>query len=211
MKPALTLLWPTVAAGIDVAAPEGVNEALVAGVRKVVDHTRVPGFDLHFASTALDHVPLLRRFGDAEAVEWWLHQVQQMVRAVLRDGFGSEPDCDLEIAATALIARDGDRVPAHRHSGHHFTVVYYPHVDASSGDRLNNGALSMIDDRAWRYRWQNRNPAFRDGAAFRIHPRTGLLVAFPGYVLHETDTYRGPGERVSIAACVDVKMEREYR
>lgn len=211
MKPAITLLWPAVVAGIDLAAPAGVNAALVDGVRKVVEHTRIPGLDYHFASSILDHIPLLKRFGDHDAVAWWLGQVTDMVMATLRKGYMSEPDCDLDMVGHCLIARDGDRIPAHRHPGHHFTVVYYPHVDRpEQADRLNDGAMSLIDDRPWKHLFMNRNPAFQDGAAFRIHPRTGLLTAFPAYILHETNTYRGPGERVTLTANVDVRMEREY-
>lgn len=211
MKPTVMLVWPAVVAGIDLDAPSGVNQLLVDAVRKVVARTRVPHSDLHFMSSRLDHLPLLIEHGDKTAVEWWLQAVKDMVRSVMRRGFMCEPACELDIEANVLIARDGDRVPAHRHAAHHFTVVYYPHVDKPGDDgRLNDGALSLIDDRGWRHRFANRNPAFRDGAAFRIHPRTGLMTAFPGYVMHETNAYRGPGERVSIAACVDVRMEREY-
>ena len=212
MNPAVTLLWPAVVAGADLEAPPGINDQLVDGIKNVVARTRVPGSDLHFVSSRLDHLPMLLELGAPGAVDWWLNAVKQMVRSILHRGFACQSQIDLEVAATVLVARDGDRLPAHRHPGHHFTVVYYPRVDQQAEpDRLNDGALALVDDRAWRYRWQNRNPAFRDGAAFRIHPRTGLMTAFPGYVLHETNVYRGPGERVSIAACVDVKMEREYQ
>lgn len=211
MNPAVSYLWPTVVAGLDIAAPAGVNAALVDAVRKVAEHTKVPGSDLHYTSTVIDHIPLLRRFGDNEAVNWWLAQVSDMAMAVVRKGYGTELDCDLQFSGHGIIAKAGDRLPAHRHQPCHFVVTYYPYVDRPTvQDRLNDGALSLIDDRSWNHLFRNRNPAFQDGSAFRIHPRAGLMVCFPGYVMHETNTYPGPGERVTLTATVTIRMEREY-
>ena len=211
MKPALTMLWPTIVSGVDLRAPHGVNAALVEVARKVVAETRVATHDYHFASSLLDHLPTMKAVGDMVAIDWWLSSVSELVRATVRDAFHSSPDCDLEFVGHCMIASAGDRIPAHRHASHDFTVVYYPHVDQSEkDDRLNDGALCLIDERSWRYLFKNRNPRFVDGSSFRIHPRTGLMICFPGYVLHDTNVYPGQGVRVTLTAQVKLVMEREY-
>jgi len=211
VKPAFSMLWPSIVAGSDLVAPDGVNASLHEMARKVVEHTRVCDHDYHFVSSRLDHTPLIRRFGNEDAVNWWLGSVSDMVLSTIKLAYMAEPDCDIDYACLCAIARAGDRIPAHRHSNSHFTVVYYPHVDRpEKQDRLNDGALSLINDKPTQHLFKNRNPTFQDGSAFRIHPRTGLMVLFPGYVLHETNTYPGPGERVTITTNVTIRMEREY-
>jgi hypothetical protein len=211
VTPALTMLWPTIVSGVDLKAPDGVNAALVEAARKVVADTRINGRDYHFVSSTLDHLPMLKATGNENAIDWWLSNVEQLVRSTIRDAFHSNPSCTLELVGHCMIAKSGDRIPAHRHASHDFTVVYYPHVDAPiREDRLNDGALCLIDERSWRYLFRNRNHRFRDGSAFRIHPHTGLMACFPGYVLHDTNVYPGPGFRVTLTAQVKLVMEREY-
>jgi hypothetical protein len=213
LKPSVTYLWPSIAAGVDLQAPPGVNDELARSVREVVARTRVPGFEqMHFASTHNDHVELLREHASEAAVEWWLGAVSSMFFATIEQAFHARLDCKLEMTGHVMVARDGDRVPAHRHSSHDLTILYYPHVDMPErNDRLNTGALVMTDDRGVRHIWRNRNPAFHDQLAFRIHPRTGLMVAFTAHTLHETDVYRGPGERIVMAINARANMERQYQ
>jgi hypothetical protein len=212
LKPSVTYLWPSIAAGVDLQAPPGVNDELARSAREVFAMTRVPGFEqMHFASTHNDHVPLLREHASKAAVDWWLESVSLMFFATVEQAFSNRLSCPLEMTGHIMVARDGDRVPAHRHSSHDLTILYYPHVDPPQlNDRLNAGALVMTDDRGCRHIWKNRNPAFHDHLAFRIHPRTGLMVAFTAHAMHETDVYRGPGERIVMAVNARALMEREY-
>ncbi len=110
MKPSVTYLWPSIAAGVDLQAPPGVNDELARSAREVFAMTRVPGFEqMHFASTHNDHVPLLREHASKAAVDWWLESVSLMFFATVEQAFSNRLSCPLEMTGHIMVARDGDR------------------------------------------------------------------------------------------------------
>jgi uncharacterized protein (TIGR02466 family) len=99
------------------------------------------------------------------------------------------------LSAWANVSRDGDYNVPHVHETA-WSVVYYvcvPDVCVESG----SGGLELIDPRP-AAALPNMAGAFFATRRL-IRPQPGLMVLFPGSVMHFVHPFRGEGERISIA------------
>lgn len=84
----------------------------------------------------------------------------------------------LRVHAWANVMRKGAYVLAHRHGEAVWSGVYY--VDAGDGA---GGGVQFA----------------KGGASCTLEPQRGLLLIFPGDLLHDVGEYRGDGVRISVA------------
>lgn len=112
----------------------------------------------------------------------------------------------LSSEAWANVTRAGDYAKAHVHPSSNFAVVYY--VDAGDpevrapGARATSGTLELLDPR-------NRPEMFftpgvipTDTVSFA--PKTGMMLAFPSWLYHFVNPYKGERPRISLACNVSV-------
>ena len=101
----------------------------------------------------------------------------------------------------ANINRSGHANEFHSHPGSFWSGVYY--VD--DGGAEGGGELEFMDPRGPGPAMYAPQLAFAMpgglsvGANETVPPRTGRLVLFPAWLLHQVRPYRGGGERISIA------------
>lgn len=91
-------------------------------------------------------------------------------------GVTAEP---MRMHAWANVLRNGGHHLAHRHGEAWWSGVYY----VAAGDRTCGGAITFA----------------KGGNCETITPQDGLMLLFPGALLHSVATYSGVAPRVSIA------------
>jgi hypothetical protein len=114
---------------------------------------------------------------------------------------------DLRIRGWINIYRPGQNIRAHHHPGVHLTAVYY--LDDGYGNKppggdatRTPGALLFHDPRGPRPWFGETAGDPADGAdapVFALVPRTGMLVVFPGWLVHETVPHDGPRRRIVLS------------
>ena len=109
---------------------------------------------------------------------------------------------DFAISAWANISRAGDYNVPHVHETA-WSVVYYVQVPAGCND-TGAGCLELIDPRPASAAPDIPGRFFATRRMFV--PRPGLMVLFPGPVMHFVHPFRGEGERISVAC--DIEVER---
>ncbi|HEX2886110.1 TIGR02466 family protein [Vineibacter terrae] len=99
--------------------------------------------------------------------------------------------------AWANVNRDGHYNRLHLHPGEHWSGVYY--VDAGQPDPAiaNNGVIEFLDPRPTARAMPI--PGFKFDRGISVVPASGMLLLFPSWLDHWVSSYRGPGERISIA------------
>jgi uncharacterized protein (TIGR02466 family) len=105
-------------------------------------------------------------------------------------------------AAWANVNRSGNYNTPHVHAGIHWAVVYYVAVGEAEPGYPQNGQLELRDPRPAAV--YGRLPGFMFGRAITIDPKPGLMVAFPAWLEHWVHPFHGSGERISIAANVEI-------
>jgi len=205
------LAWPTVVTIDRVALTDRVNENLVAAALLVEERTRIAGDSRHFASAVDNHADVFPGQFRADLGALWT-AVQAAIRSYLSQNYGLDTLYRLTWSLSVLVAREGDRVPAHAHPQRDLFAVYYPHVDTpkQAPTGMNGGELRFIDTRGWGRKWTNRNPVLFDKAYLSIPPARGTLVIAPSYALHETNGFSGVGLRVTYGFFINLDMTREY-
>jgi Putative 2OG-Fe(II) oxygenase len=88
----------------------------------------------------------------------------------------------------------GQNIPGHHHSGVHLTASYYPQAGEPKTNDPEEGALIFLDPRGAATTFDAVGPKFS------IRPQAGMLVMFPGYLVHETGPYNGETMRIAISA-----------
>lgn len=110
----------------------------------------------------------------------------------------------------ANVNRRGDANEFHSHPGSYWSAVYYVDDGGIGGDRSLGGELEFMDPRGPGPAMYAPSLAFATpgglsvGVNETIPPKTGRLVMFPAFVLHQVRPYRGDAQRVSIALNLSV-------
>ncbi len=104
----------------------------------------------------------------------------------------------------ANINRTGHGNEFHSHPGSFWSAVYYVDDGGIDADPALGGELEFMDPRGPGPAMYAPHLAFGSaglsvGANETIRPRTGRMVMFPAWVLHQVRPYRGTAERISIA------------
>lgn len=107
----------------------------------------------------------------------------------------------LELSGWPMVQPYGHGVPAHHHIGSHLTGIYYCDVPAVRADApiKNSGHLILHDPRAANRDWEPVGARSREFKYFEVAVETGLLVIFPGYVMHSVQPWFGDAPRVCYA------------
>lgn len=133
------------------------------------------------------------------------------VRDYLGRVYGAEEAAPrLEIAGWPMVQPYGHAVPAHHHVGSHLTAIYYCAVPPVRADTPipNSGHLILHDPRAANRDWEPRGTLAREFKYFEVAVETGLLVIFPGYVMHSVQPWFGAAPRVCYA--MNIMVHRAY-
>jgi uncharacterized protein (TIGR02466 family) len=105
----------------------------------------------------------------------------------------------------ANINRAGHANEFHSHPGSFWSGVYYVDDGGISADPSLGGELEFMDPRGPGPAMYAPHLAFAMpgglsvGANETVPPRTGRMVMFPAWLLHQVRPYRGTRERVSVA------------
>lgn len=105
----------------------------------------------------------------------------------------------------ANVSRSGHGNECHSHPGAYWSGVYYVDDGGIDADTSLGGELEFMDPRG-------PLPAMNAphlgvampgglsaGATERVRPKSGRLVMFPAWVMHQVRPYRGSAQRISIA------------
>lgn len=136
-------------------------------------------------------------------------EVIDMARAVAnhmtRDRAGNSVRPAWIVTAWANVNGPGDSNFCHYHPGSFWSGAYYVDDGGTVADPALGGGFEMLDPRgaapamlapSLTYAGEGGLAA---GATETIEPRPGLLFLFPSWLHHQVRTYRGSGERISIA------------
>jgi uncharacterized protein (TIGR02466 family) len=103
----------------------------------------------------------------------------------------------------ANINRSGHGNEYHCHRGAYWSGVYYVDDGGIAADPMLGGELEFMDPRGPipTMLAPHLGVAMRGGqsAGERVTPKTGRLVMFPSWIMHQVRPYRGTAERISIA------------
>lgn len=168
----------------EAAASPGVQRSNVGGWHSPPDLTlrKGPPFE-----------PLMRRLAGeiAATVEELAHARGQIGR--LAHGYG--------IHAWAMVLGPGDYITPHDHAEAHFSAVYYIDAgDAPPGSQ--SGRIVFHSPRSTMIPGLDLFPS-----EFSVQPESGMMIVFPGHLLHYVHPYRGQRPRV----CVSLNARLEPR
>jgi len=105
----------------------------------------------------------------------------------------------------ANVNRSGHGNEYHSHPGAYWSGVYYVDDGGISADPSLGGELEFMDPRGPAPAMNAPHLAYAmpgglsAGATERVRPRTGRLVLFPAWMMHQVRPYHGTAERISIA------------
>lgn len=99
---------------------------------------------------------------------------------------------DIGGAAWAMVMREGDHSTPHHHAEAHWAGVYV--VDPGEVGPGRAGHLTLLDPRAGAWEPLGLCPSHQD-----IKPVAGLLLYFPGWLMHHVHPNRGSGPRVTVS------------
>jgi hypothetical protein len=184
-----TLLWPTQVSVMRFAAVRDLNRELVALMESAgywTSHYK-PGGDLWRYEDDWPALATLRQMF-TEAAARWLRQAGLPVRAIER-----------QRAWTYRYAA-GEYVDVHDHANVHLAAVYYIEVPAAVANAAkhslrtpNEGGHLVFHD--CRRGISDIVREFGQKPFHSIRPQEGMLVTFPGYLLHQVKPFLGPGMR----------------
>ena len=104
----------------------------------------------------------------------------------------------------ANINRSGHGNEFHSHPGSFWSAVYYVDDGGIDADPALGGELEFMDPRGpgpamYAPQLAFGNAGLSVGANETVRPRSGRLVMFPAWLLHQVRPYRGAAQRISIA------------
>ena len=104
----------------------------------------------------------------------------------------------------ANINRTGHGNEFHSHPGSFWSAVYYVDDGGIDADPALGGELEFMDPRGpgpamYAPQLAFGNAGLSVGANETVRPRSGRLVMFPAWLLHQVRPYRGAAQRISIA------------
>ena len=103
----------------------------------------------------------------------------------------------------ANINRSGHGNEFHSHPGSFWSGVYYVDDGGIAADPSLGGELEFLDPRGsmplMNAPHLRMSGSLSAGATERVQPRSGRMVIFPAWLLHQVRPYRGNVERISIA------------
>jgi len=114
----------------------------------------------------------------------------------------------LTISGWPMVQPYGQYVPAHHHIGSHLAVCYYVDVPPIESDppMERSGALMLHDPRPSNRDWEPSGKN-RELKYFMIDVAEGLLVIFPGYLMHSVHPWYGKGDRVMYAMNINLHKD----
>ena len=104
----------------------------------------------------------------------------------------------------ANVNRTGHANEFHSHPGSFWSAVYYVDDGGIDADPALGGELEFMDPRGpgpamYAPQLAYGSAGLSVGANETVRPRTGRLVMFPAWLLHQVRPYRGAAQRISIA------------
>jgi len=126
-------------------------------------------------------------------------RVSACVRKMLALTMNKAPvnDQTLRITAWANVARAGSYNAVHNHAPALYSGVYYAGVGDPAPEGSRDGLIEFVDPRPGPHGGPLPTHAFN--RPLIIDPEPGMLLMFPGWLLHYVHPYRGTTPRVSIA------------
>lgn len=106
-------------------------------------------------------------------------------------------DRTLRITAWANVARLGAYNAIHNHTPALYSGVYYAAVGEPAPDGGRDGLIEFVDPRPGPHGGPLPTHAFN--APLIVDPEPGMMLVFPGWLLHYVHPYRGAVPRISIA------------
>jgi len=103
----------------------------------------------------------------------------------------------MRITGWANVARDGAYNAVHNHTPAVFSGVYYVSVGDPAPEGSRDGLIEFVDPRPGPHGGPLPTHAFH--APLIVDPEPGMVLVFPGWLLHYVHPYRGRTPRVSIA------------
>jgi hypothetical protein len=146
-----------------------------------------------------------------------IEMVDETARDYLRAVYHYDHKGDIEIMADTFLQRrsHGENVGinTHIHASSQLVVTYYPRVDRDEKEPnvLRRGAVRFYDPQIINGRhWPNNNPHLFANSWFNLEPQVGSLVAFEGYMPHDSGFFDGE-ERLCIANMVNIVVPRSHQ
>ena len=111
---------------------------------------------------------------------------------------------DMQITAWANVARDGAYNAVHNHTPAVFSGVYYVSTGEPAPEGGRDGLIEFVDPRPGPHGGTLPTHAFN--APLIVDPEPGMMLVFPGWLLHYVHPYRGSAPRISVA--FNLKLDR---
>ena len=104
---------------------------------------------------------------------------------------------EVDLVAWANVLRDGDYHQPHFHPNCDWSGVYYVATGSSRSDQGRGGRIDLLDPRAGVGMLKTPGNIFL--GTLQFVPRPGMVLVFPGYLVHHVHPHSGGGERISVA------------
>jgi uncharacterized protein (TIGR02466 family) len=200
-NPEIIPLFATPIVLVEVADSAALNVEL----RKVIDQRRqTHAGTQHSNLGGYQSTWDMDRWGGAAAIKL-LAIARQNANRVTADRAGKPVSIAWRANMWANVNQSGHGNEFHSHPGSFWSGVYYVDDGGVSADPSLGGELEFMDPRGAGPAMYAPQLAFAMpgglsvGANETVPPRTGRLVLFPSFVLHQVRPYRGHSERISIA------------
>jgi len=104
---------------------------------------------------------------------------------------------EVELSAWATVLRTGEYHQPHFHPGCEWSGVYYVATGDSDPRTGMAGRIDMLDPRAGVGMLESPGNMFLGTLQFQ--PRAGMVLIFPGYLVHHVHPHAGCEERITVA------------
>jgi uncharacterized protein (TIGR02466 family) len=198
--PTVTTLFSTPVVIVDVADGAALSEELRRAIKQREQthpgtrHSNLGGWQSEWD---------MDRWGGAAAIKL-LAIGRNTANRVTTDRAGNPVSVTWRANMWANINRSGHGNEFHSHPGSFWSGVYYVDDGGCDADPTLGGELEFMDPRGPGPAMYAPNLAFGSaglsvGANEVLRPKSGRLVMFPAWLLHQVRPYTGTVERISIA------------